>query len=249
MQHKLYARPRIESPLMPQTSKRPALTKINSRSTVGDNVYEQLRQALMWGRFEPGQLITIDELSQQLGTSHMPVREALRRLSAENGLEITRTGTAKVPETSRERLDDLCRARAEIEGLAVELATARVGAADLDRLDALVQDHQTKADLGQAQELQHVNQLFHFGLYELAGSDVLSQFISVLWLQMGPYMRLLAQNIAANPQFGLLPAGRDLHLDIMRAMRAGDGKAARSALAQDIGATQKILQSLCEAKA
>ncbi len=68
------------------------LSKVSSRTTVQDGVYEQLRQALMWGRFEPGQVITIPALSAEFGTSHMPVREALRRLAAENGLEIGRGG-------------------------------------------------------------------------------------------------------------------------------------------------------------
>lgn len=220
------------------------LSPVTSRTTVGDTVYEQLRLALMWGHFNPGQLITIDGLAQELGTSHMPVREALRRLSAESGLEITRNGTARVPSTSRERLDDICRARIQIEGYAAELAAGRASPEQIERLQQLLDDHATAAASGRAYDMLHQNQLFHFALYDLAGSEVLSQFIGVLWLQMGPYMRLLTQSIEALPAPGPLPAGRNIHVDILAALRAKDAQTVRMCLCEDIAASQQLLQGL-----
>lgn len=82
----------------------------------------------MVGRFDPGQTLTIASLADSFGTSHMPVREALRRLAAENALEIAPNGSARVPAISKARLDDLCRARIAIEGLAAELAVPNADA-------------------------------------------------------------------------------------------------------------------------
>ena len=233
---------------MLQRSLRPGLSPINTRTTVSDSVYEQLRRALMWGHFEPGQLITIDSLAQEMGTSHMPVREALRRLAAETGLEITRTGTARVPEISRERLDDICRARIEIEGLAAQLATSNATAADIDHLRRLARDHAQAADSGEIYEMLHRNQLFHFGLYSLARSDVLSQFIDALWLQMGPYMRLLTHGIAGKYEgMPTLRAEKGKHVPIVEALEAGDGEAARRLVGEDIQISQGLLQLICAA--
>ena len=50
------------------------------RGSVTSRIYGHVRQALMRGEFEPGQVITIDSMAQVFGTSHMPVREALGRL-------------------------------------------------------------------------------------------------------------------------------------------------------------------------
>ena len=54
-------------------------------ATLGDHAYEQIRLALMSGRFEPGEKLTIRGLSAQLNISPTPIREALRRLGAEGG--------------------------------------------------------------------------------------------------------------------------------------------------------------------
>lgn len=230
-----------------QPAARPALAPVVTRTTVGDHVYEQLRSALMWGHFEPGQSITIDSLAQEMGTSHMPIREALRRLAVDNGVDITRTGTARVPEVSRERLDDICRARIEIEGLAVELATLNVTAADLRRMDNLMRDHERAAASGEVYEMLHRNYIFHFSLYDMARSDVLSRFISVLWLQMGPYMRLLTHSIAGRYGAPTAPPEENRHSAILKALKAKDAAAARRLLGEDIRISQHMLQSICAA--
>jgi len=52
------------------------------RNTLNEEVYEQLKQALMTGRIAPGSTMTIRSLAKSFGISPMPVREALRRLVA-----------------------------------------------------------------------------------------------------------------------------------------------------------------------
>ncbi|WP_395383524.1 GntR family transcriptional regulator [Mesorhizobium sp. UC22_110] len=116
---------------------------IASRSTIQDGVYRQLRHALMTGRFDPGQTLTIASLSDSFGTSHMPVREALRRLAAENALEVAANGSARIPATSRARLDDLCRARIAVESLATELAVPNITARDIVQLEGIIHEHET----------------------------------------------------------------------------------------------------------
>ncbi|MDO5604092.1 MAG: GntR family transcriptional regulator [Paracoccus sp. (in: a-proteobacteria)] len=232
---------------MSLTASQPALSPVNNRTTVGDNVYEQLRRALMWGHFEPGQSITIDSLAQEMGTSHMPVREALRRLAAENGLEINRSGTARVPQVSGERLNDICRARIEIEGLAAGIAVHNASDADMDRLDEYMRDHERAAQSGEVYEMLHRNQIFHFGLYDLARSGVLSQFIDVLWLQMGPYMSLLTHSIAGRYGTPAAPPEKSRHAAIMTALRARDPAMVRQLVGEDIRISQGLLHSICTA--
>ena len=95
------------------------LKPVATRKTVQDQVYEQLREALMSGAFQARDSFTIASLADRFQTSHMPVREALRRLAAENALRIAPSGTAFVPDLSRGELDDISRARVIIEGLSL----------------------------------------------------------------------------------------------------------------------------------
>src|ERR1700676_5304421 len=108
------------------------------RETVQERVYGVLRDRLMRGGFEPGQKLKIAELASALGTSAMPVREALNRLAAERAIESLPNRSVRVPSLSKESLRDLMEARRAIEGLAVARAAANMDEATLTTLDQLI---------------------------------------------------------------------------------------------------------------
>ncbi|MCX8997131.1 GntR family transcriptional regulator [Rhizobiaceae bacterium BDR2-2] len=222
------------------------LLKVSSRTTVQDSVYEQLRNALMWGEFEPGQAVTIASLANQFGTSHMPVREALRRLAAENGLEVAHNGSARVPAVSRERLDDLCRVRSNLEGLATELAAQRMTTDEIDHCLALAQAHEALGREGKVRQMLRKNQEFHFSIYERSGSEVLPQMIEVLWLRYGPYMRILSNLVEQQLDAGVIHPYSTYHYEMIDAFRAGDAKRAGALMVKDIEATQVLLHGMLD---
>ena len=221
------------------------LSKVSSRITVQDHVYEQLRHALMWGKFAPSQVTTISSLATEFGTSHMPVREALRRLAAENGLEVGRNGSARVPAVSRRRLDDLCRVRMTLEGLATELATANMTPADIDHCLELAREHEGLGRAGKVYDMLRKNQEFHFSIYGKSGSDILPPLIETLWLRFGPYMRLLSNLVEQQLDAGVIHPYSTYHYEMMDAFRAGNAKLAGALMVKDIEATQKLLQKMC----
>ncbi|WP_176316001.1 GntR family transcriptional regulator, partial [Burkholderia vietnamiensis] len=63
----------------------PALQLVESE-TMADKVYQQLREALMSGRFAPGQALSLRGVAEAVGSSTMPVRAALTRLAADRAL-------------------------------------------------------------------------------------------------------------------------------------------------------------------
>ncbi|MER8435735.1 GntR family transcriptional regulator [Mesorhizobium sp. M1312] len=214
------------------------------RVTVQDGVYQQLRHALMVGSFDPAQVLTIASLAEAFGTSNMPVREALRRLAAENALEISQNGSACVPVVTRARLDDLCRARVAVEGLAAELGVPRLTAPDIATLQQITADQQAIGRNGSIYELIAKNQQFHFTIYRASGSDVLFQLIETLWLRFGPYMRLLSNHVAPLMRAGTMePSGR--HTAIIAALRDRDFPRAREEVVADIRTTQETLRVIC----
>src|SRR3977135_459733 len=126
------------------------------RGAVQERVCAVLRDRLMRGGFEPGQKLKIAELASALGTSAMPVREALNRLAAERAIESMPNRSVRVPSLSKESLRDLMEARFAIEGLAVAraatnmdeetLATLRRFIAAQSETDA---EHVSEASAGQ----------------------------------------------------------------------------------------------------
>lgn len=220
------------------------LEPVASRVTVQDGIYQQLRHALMIGRFDPLQALTIASLAETFGTSNMPVREALRRLAAENALEIASNGSARVPPVTLARLDDLCRARVAVEGLATELGALNLTAADIATLEQIVAEQR---DIGRNQstyDLISKNQHFHFIIYRASGSDVLFQLIETLWLRFGPYMRLLSHHVAPSMKAGAMdPSGR--HQAVIAALKDRDVVRARDEIVADIRTTQETLRGIC----
>jgi DNA-binding GntR family transcriptional regulator len=198
----------------------------------------------MWGQFEPGQPVTIGSLATQFGTSHMPVREALRRLGAENALEIGHNGTARVPTLSRRRLDDICQVRASLEGLATELAGAAMTSEQILHCLAIAQEHEALGRSGKVREMLRKNQEFHFAIYGRSGSDVLPQMIEVLWLQYGPYMRLLSNLVEQQVDAGVIHPYSTYHYEMIDAFKVGDAKKAGQLMVKDVKATQLLLQKM-----
>ena len=121
-------------------SRRSALSPV-VRETLHDRVYAELRRSLIHGMFDAGEMLRIQDLAETLQTSTMPVREALGRLVSEQALEALPSRSVRVPLITRERLDDLLRARCLIEGEMTALALPRLAnlPAILDALHITVQ--------------------------------------------------------------------------------------------------------------
>ncbi len=233
---------------MPKPLADAALRPVAARVTVADSVYHNLRQALILGRFDPGQVLTIGALADTFQTSHMPVREALRRLGAEGAVEIRANGSAYVPDVALDTLEDISRARLALEGLATELAAERISEADLCALEELEARHAATARLRDVYEMLERNRDFHFAIYAAANSPVLTNLIESLWLRYGPFMRLLSQRIAPQFENGTHEPFQQGHREIVEAIRARDGTRARAAICRDIEGTKKLLAEICASR-
>ncbi|HEY6484535.1 MAG TPA: GntR family transcriptional regulator [Steroidobacteraceae bacterium] len=200
------------------------------RETVQERVYCVLRERLMRGGFAPGQKLKLAELANALGTSAMPVREALTRLVAERAIEAMPNRSVRVPALSRESLQDLLETRFAVEGLAVARAAANMTVDTLTTLRKLI-DAQSLTDAKHVSEASaEQNRAFHFTIYRQGGSTVLLPIIESLWLQFGPYLRVASERFD-----GRGGRGTNFHVEIVDALARGDAQAARTALECDIG--------------
>jgi DNA-binding GntR family transcriptional regulator len=229
---------------MRETSVHIALEPVSSRTTIQEGVYQQLRNALMAGNFDPGQTLTIASLAETFGTSNMPVREALRRLAAENALDVAPNGSARIPIVTLARLDDLCRARIAVEGLAAELGIPRLTTTDIQTLERIAAEQHAIGLGSNVYDLMVRNQQFHFTIYRASGSEVLLQLIETLWLRFGPYMRMLSASVEPLMRTGEIDPAAP-HVPIIDAVKAGDFARARDGVIDDIRRTHEILRDYC----
>ncbi len=203
-----------------------------------EEIYAQLKRAIMSAHYVPGERLIVSRLETVFGTSAMPIREALRRLVAEQALENSPNRGVQVPLMTASRLMDLRRVRCEIEGIAVEWAATTITNREIEQLEAIQDRLNRLTASGSADGYLDLNLDFHFTMYRAARSPLLIPIIERLWLQAGPC--LSAMRGAAN-----LGMGMDHHEDNLRALRNGDGKGARAGLEREINeAADVILRSL-----
>lgn len=207
------------------------------RETVQDRVYRRIREMILNGEIEPGQTVTIPGLSAAFRVSAMPVREALRRLMAEQALMVVSGRSVGIPALTRARLADLRRVRREVEGLAIAWAAERIGPSELQRLAEMVREMQHAADARDGRRYVPANHDFHFTIYRAAESSTLLSIIESLWLQIGPYFHMLRASEnwhAANTR----------HRAMLEALERSDGTAAANALQCDIDEAASALELL-----
>lgn len=202
-------------------------------TTVQERVYQELRNALYQGRFMPGEVLTIRALASELGTSPMPVREAIQRLVTENALTQLPNRTFQVTALTLETYDEWIRLRCELEGYAAQRAALRATAAVCSELRKINKTFGQAVEAGDAAAMLQGNQHFHFAVYEAAESDALLKMIGSLWLRFGPVLSF-AQNVTGSTE--MFRRGAAVHERVIAAMEDHDANRARFALALDIRA-------------
>ncbi|MGF1662814.1 MAG: GntR family transcriptional regulator [Kineosporiaceae bacterium] len=181
---------------------------------------DAVRDLIVGGAYGPGDRLGEVELAQALGVSRTPVREALRRLSAEGLVEITPNKGARVVLHDETDLDHVFELRAQVEGLAARLAADRVDAAALDELDDVAEEIARHAEPGPRQDLDRVyvlNARFHGGVIAATGGAVLPGTVDGLVHTAAVLRTLHGFDEAA------LRRSVNHHREIVAALRAGDG--------------------------
>lgn len=192
-----------------------------------NSVYDELSWRMITGRITPGVPLSTRGLAQELGVSQMPVREALSRLAAERAIEIRSKRRITVPAMTPARFDDLLRCRLLLEPEAARLALDFIDRAKLKALKEIDARMDSALSSGDVNVYMEGNYNFHFELYRAQGLATLNQLIQTLWLQFGPYMRVVYG------RFGTAHLV-DQHHVALAAIEAGDRTALGLAIHRDI---------------
>lgn len=201
-------------------------------STVQERVYRELRAALQQGRLVSGEQLTIRALARAVGTSEMPVREAVKRLLAEGALRQAPNRTLQIVPVERERLQEMTRIRVALEGMAARLAVEASDKSLVTTLGRLNSEMRMALQAGPGADVLSRNQEFHFTVYRAAGSPQLFEIIDMLWLRSGPYLALaFAGPHDARPMF---EHGTTIHDRLVKALGRRDAGAVEQALTLDI---------------
>src|ERR1700704_1197243 len=169
-----------------------------ARNTMQEQVYSQIRESLIDGRFPPGQTLTIRDLAQQLGTSVMPVREALHKLTVEQVLDVTAARSVRVPALTAAKFQEICEARILLEGRLGVLAAQRADADDLDRIEQANEEFVAAEASRDPTLMLRGNRGFHFAIYAAGHHPTLFNLVEPLWVRCGPSMLALFEELSTD---------------------------------------------------
>ncbi|MBA4350691.1 MAG: GntR family transcriptional regulator [Rhodobacter sp.] len=189
--------------------------------------YGRLRDMILFGHLQPGQPVTIQGLIRDLDAGMTPVREAIRRLTAEGALLPQGNRRVAVPQLTPALLDQLAFVRLTVEPKLAELAGRHLTPDLIDRLEVIDDAVDRTIRAGAVSGYLEANHVFHFALYEASQAPILVDIARSLWLRFGPSLRVVCARYGASA----LP---DRHEEALTAMRAGDTVALARAIENDI---------------
>lgn len=216
------------------------------RTSVGMDVANEIRAAILEARLTPGSKIDQDELAAQLGVSRLPVRQALQILEREGLVYLDHGRGATVAPLDVKFLSDLLDCVAVMEGSIASLLASRKGV-DLSGLRRVVQEGTGAA---QRRELRPELALrFHALLYEMFGNQVLIGIMEPL----RQHVHRLSVVLPALPRHEGEPLEIDgwrEHSEIFEAIAAGDAEnAGRLARLHVVHVRDEIISRLIAASA
>lgn len=206
--------------------------------TLWQRVYDHLREEILDGRLQPGAELAEVALSELLGVSRGPIREAIGRLASEGLVTVRPRRGAVVRPLSRTEFLELYQVREALEMMAVKLAVPRLQADDFEALQALIDRMAAHAERDEVTEFFEVNVEFHSRLIEASGNGKLRELYRQLLGQLGRY-RLRSLTLRGN-------LGRSVseHAAILRAAKRGEAERAAHLMAEHIRVPQRGLEAL-----
>jgi len=146
------------------------LRSLRKHKSLGQMVYENLRQAIVRGDIAPGTRLVESQIADAQGISRTPVREAIHKLERERFIERLPHGGFGVLGLSRQDIIETFGIRSVLEGYAARLAALNYGTDDLEPLQVKIDEFQRLLEKKQLKSLPEVNTQFHDLLYALSRS-------------------------------------------------------------------------------
>jgi len=212
------------------------------KRSLSDEIADRLRTAIMHGQLAPEEPLREAALSELMGVSRGPVREALSDLEREGLVVVTPTGRTYVARLSREDLDEVISLRRALERLAVEYACMRATTEDFAKVQAVVDDMAVVIARGISEkEAAELDLRFHDVLYQASRHQRLLSYWTTLRPQV--YVLMLSRNVASADFRDAAVRG---HQDILDTIKTRDKDRALAAIEQHMLFAYKLVSQSYE---
>lgn len=144
-------------------------------------VFENIRKAIIEGVLKPGERLMEIQLSEQLGVSRTPVREAIRMLELEGLVVMLPRKGAYVANISKKDLMDILEVRVGLEGLAAYCATDRMTKDHIKKLETISKELEEAVYKNDVETMLTKDEEFHTLIFEATGNKRLISMMINIW--------------------------------------------------------------------
>ncbi len=220
-------------------------------TSYADEIAFRLEAEILDGAYAPGSHLMQEEICARFGVSRTPVREALRKLQAQNLVDLIPHKGARIREITLSELAEIYAVRAELEGYAAALAAPalpRDQAAALEsiqsQLEAVVATLHLPASQRPAEgfinaQLTRFNDEFHAVIRSIAGNALLDRLVSDLQKRFPK--DYVWKTIHSEEQIETINVTE--HRRILDSLRAGDAESARASMTEHIRNSGRLVLS------
>lgn len=212
-----------------------------NRQTLHDEVVERVRGMILEGRLAAGERVQERALSELLGISRTPLREAFKVLAREGLIRLKPNRGATVTRLTVGEAGEMFEVMAALEALAGELACARIGADEIAEIRALHYQMLAHHARGERPEYFRLNQDIHRLIAETAGNETLSEMIA------GLSGRLRSARYQANLSRERWDQAVAEHGEILAALEARDAVALAAVLRRHLRNKFEVVKATIEA--
>lgn len=209
--------------------------------TVQQAALEYLRGRIADGSLAPHDRIRQERIAEEMGSSVVPVREALKTLEAEGQVVYLPRRGYQVRRLGLDELTETYRLRELLEDEAVRLAMPHLTDEVFEVLEEAMHSMESAAVGGDVATMTDENRRFHFTIYSAAGSPRMVDFIRQLWQSTDAYRsRYYSESVHRDRV-------NEEHRHIVAALRAGETEQAIDLLRTHRATAVESLRTLLEA--
>lgn len=204
--------------------------------SLADQVFDHLENDILTGIYPRGEILTENRISETLGVSRTPVREALRRLEQEHIIEESGKGMMVLGITY-EDAENIYEIRERIEGLAARGCAENASDEDIAKLGDILDLQEFYVTKDDAEKMKTMDNDFHREVYRLSGSAVLYDTLMPLHKKIQKFRKSSLQDPGR--------AARSVteHRKIYEAIAARNAAGAEEAMIEHIRMAREHLRS------
>ena len=157
--------------------------------SLADQVYDVIEQNILNGDYPVGEVLSESKLTEELGVSRTPIREALARLQNERLIESTAAGTVVLGITDRD-VNDMFQIKLHLEPTVCAMTAECITEDSLKKMEEIVEQQEFYESKHNLERIRNLDTEFHDLIYSECGSPIFQSILSPIHHKLSKYRKV-----------------------------------------------------------